>query len=257
MQKQTIQKKKSLISSISSSLEPRHFKSPTHQKKRCHSNERSAGATLDQIFGGDFKVVDIFSTENKSKEHFPDVPTSHRFSSKKQNNFEIVEADEEEEDVRESRNGHRSSTNESKSRKDSHSEFRIHAAFEKKTSKQEIQTSRDFIKTSIGDDKDDSFRIFYQKKASKPAIQHAQAIKTTQCHFVDQLSDLENNNFASPQPKKPHLKARKVTQSTFYKESNSFYTKECMKGNDSFPSLPQINNSSFLKMRLHDIFNFF
>ena len=55
-----------------------------------------AGVTLDKVLGGGYQAIDINSLQDVSNDIFPSRPASRRGRSK-QRNFDIMEADEEEE----------------------------------------------------------------------------------------------------------------------------------------------------------------
>jgi len=53
--------------------------------------------TLDKVLGGSYQAIDIHAFSDKSNDMFPSRPGSRRGRSKQQRNFDIMEADEEEE----------------------------------------------------------------------------------------------------------------------------------------------------------------
>lgn len=254
-----LKKKKAPPHNTLNGVDPKSHLKPTlpsiQSSQRTPSNEKpSAGTTLDKIFGGNFKVVNVFNNNrDSSEEHFPNDPLSRRLSPRKQENFEIAEADEEEEDFRESRRGYRVSTYNFE-HNSSTTDLKSEDFSRLKVDKTATLTSRESAKIPFYDEKEQTFRSSRVRHNLK---QGNEAHTTKHSHTGYYLGQGQHHLDVGaceviPMRQKNNPKARTKYQTTFYKESNSFHTRNCSKNSDTTTGLPPINvgkdiSSIFLK----------
>lgn len=244
-------KKKRTQPYLAPALEPRHNQKsvlPVAQpKQRSSSNERPAGvgSTLDRIFGGNFKVVDVFNTmRDSSEEHFPEDPLTRRLSPRKQNNFEIAEADEEEEDLKESRRGNRETSDKKLSffaeipePKGSFPSF-LQPKITKSTTLANLEGTK-----SPFDDREITLRAsrvkFYPRQNDEPLVGNKPA-STSELLLAQMINQTGSSGIAQKKKVDPK-KSRANLQSSYNQHNSSFHGRQASKINSDSNFLPPIN----------------
>ena len=250
------QHKRKKSTTIPSGFDPKGHLKPSLQitqlKQRSSSIEKlPPNTTLDKIFGGSFKVVDVFSgTRDSSEEHFPEDPLTRRLSPRKQENFDIVEADEEDEDFKESRKGHRQKMSMNALKNDNFKLLKTSSYAQLNSNKAQHFDYLGSKKLPIADEKEASFRMS-QKKFSprQPEENKSNSSRNFQNESpVPQGTMLIEATGLGQKKLANHSKSRSKLDG-FQNSNSSFHAKQGTKNTDSYVVLPPLN------LRINDDFS--